>query len=210
MKAFNPLCRTCPRIRHHLAKIKVQSPEYHCAPVPGFGDPQARFFILGLAPGWHGANKTGRPFTGDQSGDWLFEQLHRCGFSNLPESRSIDNGLELIECYLSNAVKCFPPDNSPSAREVGNCQKYLQFEFAQLKSPAVVLALGKVAHDAVLKAFGLTLGAAKFAHGAQHQITSDLTLIDSFHCSKYNIQTRRIDKTSFAKVFDQVVELLRE
>lgn len=208
MKSFNPDCRTCPRIRHHLRVISEQNPTYHCAPVDGFGDKQAQLFVVGLAPGWHGANKTGRPFSGDHSGDWLFEQLHRLGLANRPNAWSIDDGLELSGCYLSNAVKCFPPDNAPSAREVKNCLRYLKYEISELPKPLVLFSLGKVAHDAILKAFEIPLSKAKFAHGAEHQLGEDIFLIDSFHCSKYNIQTGRLSKEQFAGVFDQAMNLL--
>ena len=149
----------------------------------------------------HGANATGRPFTGDYAGILLYETLYDFGFSNRPESISRDDGLQLSNCRITNAVKCLPPQNKPLIGEIRQCNSFLRQELAELPAGAVVLALGKIAHDAVLRASGLRLSAHPFGHASLHHLHDDLTLIDSYHCSRYNTQTRRLTTDMFSEIF---------
>ena len=204
---FEPECRRCPRLRNHLATVRAGFPDYHAAPVPPFGDPDAIVLIVGLAPGMHGANATGRPFTGDYAGILLYETLHRFGFSSRAESLARDDGLELAACRITNAVKCLPPQNKPTVAEVKSCNPYLQAELRSLGQGGVVLALGLVAHNAVLRAFGLTQSVHRFGHGAEHVLHGDRILLDSYHCSRYNTQTRRLTVAMFRSVVARAREL---
>lgn len=205
-RPFNPHCRHCRRLTTYLQQVKLQHPDYFCQPVPAFGDPAARLLIVGLAPGLHGANATGRAFTGDASGTWLYQTLFKFGFSSAAESLA-DDDLMLYDCRITNAVKCLPPQNKPSANEIRNCNKFLRYELEQLPQKAVVIALGCIAHNAVLRASGLPLSSHTFAHAAKHQF-KDFTLLDSYHCSRYNTQTRRLSREMFEEVFAQAEELL--
>jgi uracil-DNA glycosylase family 4 len=150
----------------------------------------------------HGANATGRPFTGDYAGILLYQTLYDCGFASAPESLSRDDGLTLTNCRITNAVKCLPPQNKPTTEEVRTCNGYLQQELAGLEAGSVVLALGKIAHDAVIRALGLKLSAHVFGHGAEHAL-GNFTLVDSYHCSRYNTQTRRLTESMFRDVMLQ-------
>ena len=205
-KTFDLDCRACPRLASFLDEVKAEHPEYHCRPVAPFGDPAARFLVVGLAPGMHGANATGRPFTGDYAGVLLYETLHKHGFATKPESVSRDDGLELPNCRITNAVKCLPPQNKPVGGEINECNHFLAAELEHLEPGSVVLALGKIAHDAVLKARGLKLSAAKFAHAAEHDL-GHFTLLDSYHCSRYNTNTRRLTTEMFDAVMGRAREL---
>ena len=204
---FDPACRSCSRLSQFLDQVSVDRPDYFARPVPPFGDPQAEFLVVGLAPGMHGANRTGRPFTGDHAGILLYQTLFDFGFSNAPESTSADDGLELHNCRISNAVKCLPPQNKPLTEEIRNCIPFLRAELTGLPEGAVVLALGKIAHDAVLRAFSLPLSHYRFAHAAEHRI-EQLTLLDSYHCSRYNTQTRRLTADMFRAVIGRAREML--
>ncbi len=206
-ECFNPDCRRCQRLRHHIKQLRSRFPDYHNAPVPAFGDPAARLLIVGLAPGLHGANRSGRVFTGDASGDLLFATLYRFGFCNRPKSLSLADGMRLDDCWITNAVKCVPPQNRPNRTELTRCRDYLRAELAVLR-PTVVVALGRVAHDSVLRALGLPLASYAFAHGAEHAFDGGPLLIDSYHCSRYNIQTRRLTVEMFADVFARAKALL--
>lgn len=206
---FNPHCRSCRRLTHYLKKVQEQHPEYHCAPVDSFGPSGAKLLIVGLAPGLHGANKTGRPFTGDASGELLFETLYKTGFSSSPKSLSFGDGLVLNGARITNAVRCLPPENKPTARELRLCGRYLKEDLSDLGDKGVIVALGKLAHDAVVRESGFPLSKFKFAHGAEHQISGDLVLIDSFHCSRYNTQTKRLTPPMFEAVFTRVRELMK-
>lgn len=198
---FNIDCRDCPRLATFLDKVKDKHPEYHCRPVAPFGARKAPLLIVGLAPGMHGANRTGRPFTGDYAGILLYETLHRLGLGSKPESVSADDDLKLIGCRITNAVKCLPPQNKPTPEEIRVCNHYLATEIDSMLPPnGVVLALGKIAHDAVLRARGLRLSAYKFRHGAVHDLDA-FTLVDSYHASRYNTQTKRLTE----KMFNDVV-----
>jgi uracil-DNA glycosylase family 4 len=198
---FDPACRQCPRLAAFLDQVKADHPDYHARPVPPFGDATARLLVVGLAPGMHGANASGRPFTGDYAGILLYETLHRFGFGSKPESLSVKDGLRLSDCRITNAVKCLPPQNKPVGSEINSCNRYLAEELKTLPPSGVVVALGLVAHNAVLKASGLKQGAYKFAHAAHHPLPNGLQLIDSYHCSRYNTQTRRLTAEMFHSVF---------
>ena len=204
---YDPNCRRCPRLVDLLADVKSKYPGYHCGPVASFGDPEARLLIVGLAPGLHGANASGRPFTGDHAGTLLYKTLYRYGLSSAPRSVSRDDDLQL-HCRLTNAVKCLPPQNRPSAVEITKCNDYLQAELRLLPSGGVVLALGLVAHRAVLKALNLKMNHFGFGHGAVHSLEDGQTLLNSYHCSRYNIQTRRLTETMFQDIFHHVRALL--
>ncbi|CAG0961409.1 Type-5 uracil-DNA glycosylase [Rhodocyclaceae bacterium] len=194
-------CITCPRLAGFLAAIRRSHPEYHARPVAPFGDPAARLLIVGLAPGMHGANRTGRPFTGDYAGILLYETLYRFGFSNQPESGALGDGLELKDCRITNAVKCLPPENKPETAEIKTCNRFLAEELASSPDVRVILALGLVAHKAVLMATGRRQAALDFAHGARHELGDGRVLVDSYHCSRYNTQTRRLTAEGFHDVF---------
>lgn len=202
------ICQNCPRLVQHLAAVREQHPDYHARPVVPFGDEQARLLIVGLAPGMHGANATGRPFTGDYAGILLYETLYQFGFSNQPHSEYLGDSLQLKDCRITNAVKCLPPENKPNTAEIKNCNTYLQIELAEMQPGQVILALGNIAHQAVLRALGLKLNAYRFAHGALHQLESGVLLLDSYHCSRYNTQTRRLTAEMFQDVFAQARRLL--
>lgn len=208
MAKFRPACRDCPRLASHLARIRSDYPDYHARPVAAFGDPQARLLIVGLAPGLHGANASGRPFTGDFAGILLYETLYRFGFASRPHSLSQRDGLRLSNCRITNAVKCLPPANKPSGDEIKTCNRYLATELAGLPDQAVVLALGTIAHQAVLRGLKLRLSDYRFGHGARHRLSNGLTLVDSYHCSRYNTQTRRLTPAMFTAVFKQLESLL--
>jgi uracil-DNA glycosylase family 4 len=206
--AFNPACTDCPRLAKQLAHIRRERPDYHARPVAPFGPAKARLLIVGLAPGMHGANRTGRPFTGDYAGILLYETLHLYGLANRPESVHAGDGLRLQDCRITNAVKCLPPQNKPTPGEVRTCNRYLAAELARLKPGSVILALGRVAHEAVLLALGLRRSAFPFAHGASHRLPRELQLVDSYHCSRYNTQTRRLTPTMFERVVQKARRLL--
>jgi len=198
-RSFDPACRRCPRLAAHLDTVRADFPDYHAAPVPPFGDPAARLLIVGLAPGKHGANATGRPFTGDHAGILLYRTLYETGFANQPEVTGPNDGLVLTDCRVTNAVKCLPPGNKPTTAEVRTCNQFLAAELASMP-PRVVLALGRVGHDAVLRALGRKLSAHGFVHGRAHELTGALSLIDCYHCSRYNTQTGRLTPAMFREV----------
>jgi uracil-DNA glycosylase family 4 len=189
-----------------LASVRRDYPDYHARPVAPFGAARARLLVVGLAPGMHGANRTGRPFTGDHAGLLLYRTLHRYGFANQAQGHDPNDGLALIDCRITNAVKCLPPENKPLPEEVTRCNRYLKHELAGLRAGSIVLALGAIAHAAVLKANGLKAADFRFAHGNAHRLTRDITLLDSYHCSRYNTQTRRLT----ARMFSAVVRRARE
>ncbi|MCA1806006.1 MAG: uracil-DNA glycosylase [Xanthomonadaceae bacterium] len=205
---FDPDCRRCPRLADFLDEVKQRHPDYHARPVPSFGDPRARLLIVGLAPGMHGANASGRPFTGDHAGILLYETLHAFGYGSRPLSESARDGLKLKDCRITNAVKCLPPGNKPELAEVKTCNAFLRAELAELPKDAVVLALGKIAHDAVVRALEQKPGQYRFGHGARHRLPTGQWLLDSYHCSRYNTQTRRLTPEMFREVFEQARELL--
>jgi uracil-DNA glycosylase family 4 len=196
-------CTECPRLANFLAAVRRDYPDYHARPVLPFGAPQARLLIVGLAPGMHGANRSGRPFTGDYAGILLYETLHAFGFASQPVSVAADDGLLLIDCRITNAVKCLPPQNKPETVEIKTCNRWLVDDLAA-PDVRVILALGLVAHKAVLMAAGLKQSAFAFAHAARHALPDGRVLIDSYHCSRYNTQTRRLTSADFSHVFDLI------
>jgi uracil-DNA glycosylase family 4 len=205
---FDQDCIQCKRLNEFLCAVKQKHPAYHARPVAPFGDNAAQLLIVGLAPGMHGANATGRPFTGDYAGFLLYEALYAFGYSNQAKSEGLTDGLVLKNCRITNAVKCLPPQNKPTPAEINQCNHYLSAELKTLPEQAVILALGLVAHQAALKAYGLKLSSAKFAHNAQHSLPDGLTLVDSYHSSRYNVQTKRLTKEMFDDVFLRIERLL--
>ena len=202
-------CRDCPRLAGFLDSVRVAHPDYHAAPVAPFGDSRARLLIVGLAPGLHGANRTGRPFTGDYAGILLYRTLHRFGFASAEQSLSRDDGLTLSGCRITNAVKCLPPENKPHPAEVRACNSYLAAELEDLPARSAILALGTIAHRAVLLASELKASAHPFGHGAVHLLPDGRALFDSYHCSRYNTQTNRLTSAMFEAVFDAIVRHLQ-
>ena len=198
---YDPECRRCARLAHYLDQVHAKHPTYHCQPVAPFGAMDASLVIVGLAPGMHGANATGRPFTGDYAGGLLYATLHKFGLATRPRSVSANDGLRLIDARITNAVKCLPPANKPLPPEIRNCNAYLAAELAALPDGAAVLALGHVAHDAVLRALGVPPPRHKFAHGAVHALEHGVLLFDSYHCSRQNTNTKRLTPAMFERVF---------
>ena len=211
-------CTRCPRLvayRERIAREKRRAYrdwDYWGKPVPGFGDPNARVLVLGLAPGAHGSNRTGRPFTGDASGKFMYPILHEAGFSNQPEANHRDDGLQLLDLYITAAARCAPPDNKPLPQELANCASYLEREFDGLKQLKVVVALGKIAFDAYLnflKRRGL-LSSRKdyvFRHGARYAMPDGKTLLASYHPSNQNTQTGKLTRAMFLAIFKEAARL---
>ena len=206
--SFDSGCRECPRLAQHLDGVRREHAEYHAKPVAPFGDKNPRLLIVGLAPGMHGANRTGRPFTGDHAGILLYQTLHRYGYGNRAASVALGDGLELAGCRITNAVKCLPPENKPLPAEVKQCNGYLRAELAALAPSAAILALGAIAHQAVLMALALRRADYPFGHAATHELPDGRALFDSYHCSRYNTQTRRLTEAMFFEVFERIGEHL--
>lgn len=207
-KIFDINCRQCPRLATFLEQVAARNPGYYCRPVPPFGDQKARLLIVGLAPGMHGANRTGRPFTGDYAGVLLYQTLHKYGFASQAESLAADDTLTLIDCRITNAVKCLPPDNKPVGAEVNTCNEFLANELRTLPAGAVVLALGGIAHRAIVKAVVGRQANFKFGHAAEHAVEGRFLILDSYHCSRYNTNTGRLTVQMFHNVFARARELL--
>lgn len=205
--SFNIDCVQCPRLATFLQDVRKKYPSYHARPVPAFGDPRARLLIVGLAPGMHGANATGRPFTGDHAGIILYETLYKYGFANKPESVSADDRLKLKNCRITNAVKCLPPQNKPVGAEVNTCNKWLAQELQMLPDDYVIIAIGGLAHKSIIKAYGLKQADYVFSHAQEHKFERGM-LIDSYHCSRYNTQTKRLTTPMFEAVFKRAKKLL--
>jgi len=203
-ETFTTACKKCPRLADFLRQAGQKHPSYYARPVPSFGPAGVRLLVVGLAPGFHGANRTGRPFTGDHAGLLLYRTLYEYGFASADQSVSSNDGLRLIDCRITNAVRCVPPQNKPTLQEVRQCNTYLRQELAALDPGAVVLALGSVAHAAVLRALALRAADYKFAHAAEHRLPNEARLIDSYHCSRYNTQTKRLTESMFRAVFDTI------
>ena len=201
---FSDECRECPRLSGFLDEVRRDHPDYHARPVAPFGDAAPRLLIVGLAPGMHGANRTGRPFTGDYAGILLYETLHRFGYASRPVSESARDGLELLGCRITNAVKCLPPQNKPESAEIRQCNGYLRGEIAALSPGAAILALGLVAHAAALRAVGARAKDFPFAHAAAHRLPDGRMLYDSYHCSRYNTQTKRLTPAMFEAVLARI------
>ena len=207
---FDKNCRQCPRLADFLDQVAEKHPDYYCRPVAPFGDRNARLLIVGLAPGMHGANRTGRPFTGDYAGILLYDTLYKYGFASDAESLAADDGLNLLDCRITNAVKCLPPDNKPLGAEINTCNNFLAAELNTLPAGAVVLALGGIAHRAIVKAVGGRQVNFKFGHAAEHDLDGRFRMLDSYHCSRYNTNTRRLTTEMFHAVFARARELLPE
>jgi uracil-DNA glycosylase len=205
---FNSSCKACPRLAGHLAAVSKEFPDYYAAPVPPFGVSKPQLLIVGLAPGLHGANATGRPFTGDHAGIILYKTLFKYGFSTGEISVSANDKLRLKRCRITNAVKCLPPENKPTITEVAQCNSYLRNEITTLPQDAVIMALGSIAHGAVLRALGLRAKAYPFGHGHCHHLDGGRRLLDSYHCSRYNTNTRRLTPAMFDAVFERAVGLI--
>lgn len=210
-------CRQCERLAAFLDDVKQRYPDYHARPVASFGDCRAQLLIVGLAPGMHGANRTGRPFTGDYAGILLYQTLHRYGFASHADSVSRGDDLQLIDCRITNAVKCLPPQNKPNSDEIRHCNHYLQSEIENFQADGgkAILALGAIAHQAVLRTLELRQKAYPFAHGAVHMLPErgvghNVKLYDSYHCSRYNTQTKRLTTAMFEQVFACITDDLSE
>ena len=201
-------CTRCRRLFMYMKSVRREHPGYHCKPVPPFGDAGARLLIVGLAPGKHGANATGRPFTGDFAGILLYRTLHKFGFADREASVDAADELELRDCRITNAVKCLPPANKPNNDEIIQCNRYLRAELSSSDGLAVILALGQLAHKAVLRACGVVQARYPFGHGVLHSIDEGTVLLDSYHCSRYNTQTGRLTTAMFEQVVGKARELL--
>ena len=202
-------CPLCPRLVAYRATNAIAEPAWHNAPVLSFGSDNARLLIVGLAPGRGGANKTGRPFTGDYAGDLLFATLLKFGFAKGQYRSDPHDGLKLVDCMITNAVRCAPPENKPTPAEAANCRPFLIARMNALPKVTAIVALGRVAHEATIRATGGALAKYPFAHGAQHILPGGMKLFDSFHCSRYNTNTGRLTTAMFEDVFETVrAELL--
>jgi uracil-DNA glycosylase len=204
--AYDPHCTRCARLAAFLAATRRRHPDYWARPVPSFGAARPRLIIVGLAPGMHGANRTGRPFTGDHAGILLYRTLYEAGLASAPASYSARDRMRLVNARIVNAVKCVPPQNKPLPAEIRCCNGYLACELRSLRGVRVYLALGRVAHDALLMALGLTRARYPFAHGREHSLDAARCLIDSYHCSRYNTATRRLTPAMFQAVMARACE----
>lgn len=203
-------CALCPRLAAFLEQARRDQPTWHNAPVASFGPADARLLIVGLAPGLQGANRTGRPFTGDHAGILLYETLLASGFAEGRYEARADDGLVLKDALISNAVKCVPPANKPTPQEITTCRRFLSARIASLGRLRLIIALGRIAHDSTLTALGERKSAWPFAHGAEHMLKEGLTLIDSYHCSRYNTNTGVLTAEMFEAVFRRARQLLGE
>jgi uracil-DNA glycosylase len=197
-----PDCTDCPRLAAFRAANRIAYPDWSNAPVASFGERDARLVIVGLAPGLRGANRTGRPFTGDYAGDLLYATLLEFGFASGTYDRRPDDGLKLIDCAIVNAVRCVPPQNKPTPLEIATCRRYLAPAISAPPRLRILLALGRIAHESTLRAFKLSPAKFPFAHGARHALTPTvLSLFDSYHCSRYNTNTGVLTDAMFREVF---------
>jgi len=196
-------CPLCPRLVDYRLSVRAREPDWFNAPVPSFGNPDAALLIVGLAPGVQGANRTGRPFTGDYAGDLLYATLLKYGFAAGHYQARVDDGLTLVDCRISNAVRCVPPQNKPLPAEINTCRAFLSATLSAMPKLRAIVALGRIAHDSVVKALGLRAMAAPFGHGAVHRAGA-VRLYDSYHCSRYNTNTRVLTTEMFENVFAQV------
>lgn len=212
MLTFNKDCRRCPRLAGFLDQVRTEHPGYHALPVSSFGETGSRFLIVGLAPGMHGANRTGRPFSGDFAGNLLYGALHAYGFASSAEpldaAGNANPALRLLGCRITNAVRCLPPQNKPEPGEIRACNGYVAEELAMLPPGSAILALGTIAHQAVLMVLNLRKSSFAFGHGARHELPGGLTLYDSYHCSRYNTQTKRLTTEMFEAVIEDIAKYL--
>ena len=197
-------CRLCPRLAGFRSENRAQEPSWHNGPVPSFGSAASRLLIVGLAPGLKGANRTGRPFTGDFAGDLLYSTLAKYGFARGTYGATASDGLELADCRITNAVRCVPPQNKPVPAEIRACNGFLAATLQQSAKLAAVVALGRIAHDAVLAAAARRKSEFRFSHGSQHRLGEDVVLFDSYHCSRYNTNTGVLTEPMFHAVFAEV------
>lgn len=202
-------CAHCPRLKDFREENRRKFPDRHNAPVPSFGSVESEILIVGLAPGLRGANFTGRPFTGDYAGDTLYGTLLKFGLASGHYGARPDDGLRLLNCRITNAVRCVPPENKPTRDEMQNCLPYLQQEIAAMPYLRVILSLGRISHDSVLRTLGLKLSAYPFAHGALHELPNGVLLADSYHCSRYNTNTGRLTDEMFEAVFKNFLAYLK-
>ena len=202
--AYDLDCRRCVRLAAFLDDVHAAHPSYFCRPVPPFGARDAALVIVGLAPGMHGANASGRPFTGDHAGIILYETLHRYGFATCAVATSRDDGLELLDCRITNAVKCLPPGNKPLPAEIRACNDFLTRDLAGVPAGGAILALGRIAHNAALSALAIKASTVPFAHGAHYSLGRGIAFFDSYHCSRYNTNTGRLTAAMFSAVFDSI------
>ena len=203
-------CAKCPRLAAFRQDNKTLYPDWHNAPVRSFGPHDAELLVVGLAPGLRGANRTGRPFTADYAGDLLYSTLKTFGFATGTYDRRADDGLTLVNARVTNAVRCLPPDNKPTPAEIATCRPYLSAELNDLSSLKVIVALGHIAHESVLRALGLPLAAYSFKHNRRHDLSPHLSLVDSYHCSRYNTSTRRLTESMFHDVFATALQSLKK
>ncbi len=196
-------CPLCPRLVSFREETRAREPGWFNAPVPSFGDPDGRLLIVGLAPGMQGANRTGRPFTGDYAGDLLYATLLEYGFAKGVYQARPDDGLTLVDCRIGNAVHCVPPQNKPLPAEINTCRRYLANKVETMPNLRAIMVLGRIAHDSTLKVLGLRAAEAPFSHGAVHRAGS-LKLYDSYHCSRYNTNTRVLTPEMFRSVFANI------
>jgi uracil-DNA glycosylase len=201
-------CALCPRLEAFRQSWRQREPSWFNAPVPSFGPVTARLLIIGLAPGLQGANRTGRPFTGDHAGVLLYDTLSRFGFAKGAYAARPDDGLELVDARITNAVRCVPPENKPTGSEISMCRGFLKSTIAEMPNLRAVVTLGRIAHDTAVAAFEARRSQVPFAHGASHEI-GKVRLFDSYHCSRYNTNTGVLTTEMFHSVFAQVRELLR-
>jgi uracil-DNA glycosylase family 4 len=204
---YDPECTRCPRLASFLTESHAKYPSYWSRPVPSFGSISARIAIVGLAPGMHGANRSARPFTGDYAGLLLYQTLYDLGLASQPQSTAHDDAMKLKNVRILNAVKCVPPENKPTPDEIRECNDFLKAELAAMKSARVYVALGLVAHEAIVKALGRRRSELRFGHAALHPLGEARHLLDSYHCSRYNTQTRRLTPEMFRAVLARACEL---
>jgi uracil-DNA glycosylase family 4 len=200
-------CDLCPRLRQFILDQRDKEPEWFNGAVPSFGDPDAKILIIGLAPGMTGANRTGRPFTGDWAGDLLYATLDKFGFCDGTYDRRSDDGLALKEAMITNAVRCVPPQNKPIGAEINQCRPFLKARIDGLPNAKVLLCLGKISHDSTVRALGLKLKDHPFGHGTEYQLDG-ATLLSSYHCSRYNTNTRRLTEEMFEAIFARARKLI--
>jgi len=198
---FSQNCTDCSRLAKYLKEVRKKYPKYYAKPISSFGSTHPKLLVVGLAPGLHGANATGRPFTGDHAGILLYQMLYKHGYSNQISSTGINDGLKLKSCRITNAVRCLPPENKPIGEEVNNCNRYLADELKTVNKKAVILCLGQIAHRSTIKALSLNQSEYFFKHGKSHKLNDGRIVIDSYHCSRYNTQTKRLTEAMFNNVF---------
>lgn len=200
-------CDLCPRLRQFILDQRVKEPDWFNGAVPSFGDPEAELLVIGLAPGLTGANRTGRPFTGDWAGDLLYATLDRFGFSNGAYDRTPEDGLRLHGAMITNAVRCVPPQNKPVGAEINQCRPFLMSRIQALPKVKVLLCLGKISHDSTVRGLGLRLKDYPFGHASEYSV-GDVTLLSSYHCSRYNTNTGRLTEAMFDQVFARARALI--